>query len=59
MVNKYRHSALMWQTLAKVNLKGFIYNHESKNIYYSQDNLQCIRLSLFAHHRIYNIIILY
>ncbi|VVC46147.1 Tetratricopeptide-like helical domain,HAT (Half-A-TPR) repeat [Cinara cedri] len=44
MVKIYCHSELMWQNLAKINLKGFAYNFEScdKNIYYVQDDLQCI-----------------
>lgn len=44
MVNKYNHSELMWQNLAKINLKGFAYNYESQSVYYCQDDLQCIRL---------------
>ncbi|XP_025203204.1 U3 small nucleolar RNA-associated protein 6 homolog [Melanaphis sacchari] len=43
MVNKYRHSELMWQKLAKIHFDGFIYHQETEQLYYDKNYTNSIR----------------
>lgn len=46
MVNIYKQNEVMWQKLAKIQLKGFIYNFKSEYVYHCKDDLNCIRLNI-------------
>lgn len=46
MVNIYKQNEIMWQKLAKIQLKGFIYNFKSEYVYHCKDDLNCIRLKI-------------
>ncbi|KAL5237589.1 hypothetical protein ACI65C_004999 [Semiaphis heraclei] len=43
MVNKYRHSELMWQKLAKIHFDGFIYHQETEQLQYDKNYISCIK----------------
>ncbi|XP_015367522.1 PREDICTED: U3 small nucleolar RNA-associated protein 6 homolog [Diuraphis noxia] len=42
MVNQYRKNELMWQKLAKIHLKGFVYNYDTESLH----KLENIKLNI-------------
>jgi len=43
MVQKYKHSELMWQKLAKIHFDGFIYHQETEQLHYDKHYISGIR----------------
>lgn len=46
MVDKYKENKIIWKIMAKVALKGFIYDYDLKTLHYNNSNYCIIKLVL-------------